>query len=44
MLSDTSLLVSRPRDSVIIWTCDRVVDLSPLSKIKKVELVDMHGI
>ena len=42
--SDVSLLVSRPRSKVSIYCCPLVVDVSPLSKIKSVELWYMDGI
>ena len=44
IFSDVSLLVGRPRSKVSIDACPLVVDLSPLSKIKSVELWYMDGI
>ena len=44
IFSDVSLLVGRPRSKVTISFCPLVVDVSPLSKIKSVELWNMDGI
>ena len=44
LFRDTSLLIGRHRNKVYLNACDNVMDLSPLSKIKKVHFRWMNGI